>query len=263
MNNKKSYYCAAALALGSYTSTSHALTVTSWTLMDFDSDGLQSEINPTDTESMGTPATGNGVGTFGSANELCGATPCADIAFDAGPIGANLFTTGFNYGGVGDYQPIIFGNIAATIDSAAASLGDGQALQFSALDFGIIYQATQYDMTSQSLFNCTGATPGALNHNCGESMDENPNYSNPLGYNVEISDLGGGDYGVVLRYIGIDYGKPLPYFAYPAAHFRIEGIMHTAVPLPASLWLFGSGMFGLIALNRRRNPHNTAYTAAA
>ena len=249
MNTKKTLAsCAIALVLTGGMTTANALTVTSWTLTDFDGDGLKSDFN------LNTMPPGNSGNTFGAGDELCNGSPCADILFDAGAQGVNTFTTGFNFGGGGDYQPVILsGGISATIDETLAASGDGQALQFSVLDWGGIYQGTAtFSIPPDHLRNCTGEPAGVLSSTCGEtSRDDNPLLNNPQGYNVQITDLNGGDYGIVVTFtstyvgpgiIGVDYNK-----------LRLEGIMHTVVPIPATAWLFTGGLLGLLPMvNARR-----------
>ncbi len=236
--------------LGLGMTTVHAARVSAWTLTDFNADGLKSDFG-----FHTTIPSGNSVNAFGAGNEVCGGAACRDIAFDSGPVGANEFTTGFDFNGIGNvFQPIIISNIAADIDTALAAAGDGQALQFSSLGWGFVQDLTNttYDQTVNVLQNCTGAPDGLLGTSCGsDDLVSDPSLSNPKGYHVEITDLTGGDYGVVVRFKSM----PIPggmTFGGQETHWRLEGVMHTVVPVPAALWLFGSGLLGLVGVLRSR-----------
>ena len=256
--------CAVGTALGVVGSSALAaqLAVQSWTLQDFDGDGLQSDFNFVD------PPTGSSGNIFGTLGETgCGNTSNAD-GTTCDPIGfgsttqqaVDAFTTGFNFGGGGDFQPQILdnytgnptGSMAATIETTDAT---GQALQFSALDFAGLYQGVNtFLLPPDHLANCTGEADGALGGTCGTTgvADTNPQLSNPLGYNVQIDGTVGGalDYGVVVDYAGTIAGSGTT-FDGNEAHWRLEGVM-TVVPVPAAVWLFGSGLLGLVGVARRR-----------
>ena len=131
---------------------------------DFDGDGLQSDFNFVD------PPTGSSGNIFGTLGETgCGNTSNAD-GTTCDPIGfgsttqqaVDAFTTGFNFGGGGDFQPQILdnytgnptGSMAATIETTDAT---GQALQFGALDFAGLYQGVNtFLLPPDHLANCTG-----------------------------------------------------------------------------------------------------------
>lgn len=232
------------LSLGvSMDRVSYADPVASFQLKDFNSDGLMSDFG------FATPPPGNSGNKFGAAGETgclnaVDGNTCDPIDMVAGPRmpvtnnnGIDYyqvleFTTGFNFGGGGDFNPNIAGDINATIDPSLATAGDGQAVQFGALDFGGIYQAAisppgvQFSLGPDHLQNCTGAPPGAAGDVCGSNSatDTNPLLSNPLGYNVEVTNLGSGDYGVVVRYVGTITGTGTA-FDGNQANWRIEGVM--------------------------------------
>lgn len=242
--NKTIISSAIALSLGiSMNTVAYADPVASFELRDFDNDGLKSDFG------FANPPPGNGGNTFGAAGET-GCTNAADfntcdpidmLAGPRTPVANNNgvdfyqvleFTTGFNFGGGGDFNPNIAGDINATIDPALANAGDGQAVQFGALDFGGVYQAaisppgSQFFLDPDHLVNCTGLPAGATGAVCGSNsiIDTNPLLSNPLGYNVEVTNLGGGDYGVVARYVGTISGTGTA-FDGNEANWRIEGVM--------------------------------------
>ncbi len=250
MYQKKLVSCAVGLALGFGVAAANAAAVTSWTLTDFDGDGLKSDFN------FNTLPPGNSGNTFGAGDEMCGGAPCADIAFDAGAIGADVFSTGFNFGGGGDFDVLVTGSMSADIDTVAAAAGDGQALQFSALDWGGIYQGTaNFSLPPDTLANCTDAAPGAFGAVCGDgAAGDNPGLTNPQGYNVVITDLGAGDYGVVVTFTSTIANSGTSYDG-NISKWRLEGVMHTGtapIPVPAAVWLFGSGLLGLVGVARRR-----------
>jgi len=197
------------LVLGAVASSAQAAVVTSWQLGDFNGDGLQSDFD------FNTAPTGNGPNVFGATGELCGAAACQPINFDSGPIGTDVFTTGFNFGS-GRLAPNVTGTMSATINSGV--------LIFSALDFGGVFlsDGTQFDL---SPFSGLGSVT------------------------VEtLTSLGGGNWGVVARWQGF----PVVGVTTDNTFIRLEGIMSTAVPLPATIWLFCSGLAGLIGIARKK-----------
>lgn len=257
---KKLIVCAIGAALGVSANAAQAVNVSSWTLTDFNSDGLQSDFN------FVSAPTGNSANKFGAGGETCGGSvACADVNMvGAANQGVNAFTTGFIFGGTpgNEFQPYVdtdsstpgtsSGSINATIDTVAPLTG--QSLQFTTLDWAGLYQGgAAFLLGPDHLQNCTGEAPGLLGSSCGQagSGDTNPVLGNPLGYNVQITDLTGGDYGVVVDWTGTitEAGG----FFGNESHWRVEGIMHTAaVPIPAAVWLFGSGLLGLVGVARRR-----------
>jgi len=193
-------------------SAASATGVVSWQLEDFNNDGKSSDF------AFYSPPSGS------SANQFAAGTGDGiPIAMNTGEIGQNVFTTGFNFGGTGDFAPFI-GNAGGT-GNIAADISGG-TLTFSALDFAGNFPA-----------------PSGTNF-----------YLPPDGgvYNVEtLTDLGGGDWGVVVRYVSTinDPGGSFDGFQ---ANWRLEGTMSTAVPVPAAVWLFGSGLVGLVGVARRQ-----------
>jgi len=216
MNCKKTLIGAAmTVALGAGTTMANAAAVVSMQLGDYNNDGLQSDFN------FYTPPTGNSTNIFGATGETCGGSPCAPIAFDSGPIGNGVFTTGFNFGGTGVFTPNTFGAMSADIS--------GGVLTATSWDFGGEFGGVQFDL---------------------------PPDAGPGGIVVEdLTSLGGNDYGVVITWVGTVVGGA--FNGYPA-NWRLEGTMTVGgggpdpIPVPAAAWLFGSGLVGLVGVARRR-----------
>jgi len=194
-----------------------ATAVTTWQLEDYDGDNLSSDF------AFYAPPSGVSANKFAT-----GAGDGAPIAMNTGEIASNVFTTGFNFGGTGVFAPFI-GNAGGTGNIAADITGG--ALTFSALDFG-------------GNFPYPGGTNFYL-----------PPDGGPQNATVEdLTDLGGGNWGVVIRYVGT-INDPGGSFHNFAANWRLEGTMSTgasAVPVPAAAWLFGSGLLGLVGVARRQ-----------
>ena len=189
-----------------------ALGVTTWQLEDYNGDGLSSDF------AFYSPPSGNSANQFAA-----GAGDGAPIAMNTGEIGTNVFTTGFNFGGTGVFAPFV-GNATGTGNIAADITGG--TLTFSALDFAGIFGGTNF----------------FLPPNGGVVTVE------------DLTDLGSGDWGVVVRYIST-INDPGGSFHNFQANWRLEGTMSTGasvIPVPAAVWLFGSGLIGLVGVARRQ-----------
>ncbi len=148
-----------------------------------------------------------------------GAGDGAPIAMNTAKFGINVFTTRLQLGGIGVFAPFV-GNAAGT-GNIAADISGG-SLTFSALDFGGLFGGVNFYLPPDG---------GAVT--------------------VEtLTDLGGGDWGVVVRFIGTINEPTSPFNGF-AANWRLEGTM-TVVPVPAAVWLFGSGLLGLVGVARRK-----------
>ena len=216
MNCKKTLIGAAmTVALGAGTTMANAAAVVSMQLGDYNNDGLISDFN------FYTPPDGTGGNTFGATGEQCGGSACAPIAFDAGAIGTDVFTTGFDFGGTGTFAPNVYGNMSADIS--------GGVLTASAWDFGGVFGGVQFNL--------------APDGGAGNLVVE------------DLTSLGGNDYGVVVTWVGTVVGGAFD--GYPA-NWRLEGTMTVGgggpapIPVPAAAWLFGSGLVGLVGVARRR-----------
>lgn len=209
---------AASLVLAAAATGAQAAAVTTWDLIDFDTDGKISDF------AFFAAPTGSSSNKFGRLDTTgggsapnCPAGGCVAIAMNTGAIGSNVFTSGFDFGGTGIFMPNIFGNIAADIT--------GTTLTFSALDFGGLFNGVQFNL---------------------------PPNGGPSNVTVEtLTPLGGGDYGVVVRYVGTVSGGTFNGFQ---ANWRLEGVMSTA-PVPEAstygMMLAGLGLVGF-AVRRRK-----------
>ncbi|MCA1977667.1 MAG: PEP-CTERM sorting domain-containing protein [Thiobacillus sp.] len=214
---------AAGLLFAVTATGAQAASVVSWNLVDFNNDGLMSDF------AFFSAPTGNSSNKFGAAvtSAPTPATgPCADgvcdpIAMNTGEIGTNVFSTGFNFGGTGVFAPKVAnasgtGNIAADIT--------GGTLTFSALDFAGVFGGQNFYLA-----------PDNIN-----------------AVNVEtLTNLGGGNYGVVVRYVGTINNPASPFDNF-AANWRLEGVMAT-VPEASTygMMLAGLGLVGF-AVRRRK-----------
>ncbi len=258
------YAIGAALGVGVTAAKAELLVVTSWTLGSSTVGGGLSDAGFHD------PPIGDNLFDSGSetgcTNADDSAPACDDIQFDTAVAADNDikdFTTGFNFNGAGFFEPRIVGSISATIDTDvfASTVDDGQALQFTALDLGGIFQdVNPFFLDPDHLTNCSGNAPGGGKICGGVSLANATNdflfsfVSDILGYNVEIAPLGGGDYDVSVTYVGTitEAGG----FAGNIIHWKLNGTLHTeavaSVPVPAAAWLFGSGLVGLVGVARRQ-----------
>lgn len=208
---------AASVALTFAATGAQAAAVTSWDLVDFNSDGLISDF-----AFFSAPA-GNSGNKFGRLDTTgaatapnCPASGCVAIAMDTGAIGSNVFTSGFDFGGTGIFMPNIFGNIKADVTAGA--------LTFSALDFGGLFNGVQFNL--------------APNGGTGSVVVES------------LVDLGGGKYGTTIRYISTVQGGSFNGFQ---ANWRLEGVM-TTVPEASTygMMLAGLGLVGGMVARRRK-----------
>ena len=162
------------------------------------------------------PTEGDGVNEFGPTAELCGASACAAIATDGTPQGVNAVTMGFNFGGSGFIKPFTFGT------GVRADITNG-VLTFSSLNMGAQYAGMSLDLFPDS-WSVTS-----------------------------ISDLGGGNYGVV-----VDYRATIENLASSFNGFqtlwRLEGVMAIPTPVPEAetygMLLAGLGLVGFMARRR-------------
>ena len=212
MNLKKS---ALILAMMTASSAASAVNVATWTLMDFDGDGLGNDF------AFYSAPTGDSLNAF--YGDVNGGVVNTGVTMAPGS-----FSTGFDFGGQGQFIPAVYDNGDANVGVVADITGG--VLTFSSLDFGGDFNGTFFELAPDILAPGTG-TFGS-------------------GYSTEVTDLGGGDYGVVVRYVGTITGTGTSFDNFQS-NWRLEGVMST-VPVPAAVWLFGSGLIGLAGIARRR-----------
>lgn len=93
---------------------------------------------------------------------------------------------------------------------------------------------------------CDGSTGSAYDINCHWSGTPNPgSNSSSTVYTLSSSDDN------VDGTLGIPMAPGGPFAAFNA-NFNVKGIELTPVPVPAAVWLFGSGLLGLVGVARRR-----------
>ncbi len=206
---------------GAVSNTAQADAVFSWDLQDYNSDGLKSDfvftaLPPGETVNLTQP-TGSGPNVFGDAGEV-GCTnatlappACDPVFFDAGPQPTLGFTSGFLFAGY-PFTPNVTsddtGNLATGSISAEITIdqvGD-RNLTFSALDFAGVFGSTTFLL------------PPTVD-------DPSTRVADPsLAYIEDLTDLGNGQFGVVVRWFSLTDPNS-PSFASQPANWRVEGQM--------------------------------------
>jgi hypothetical protein len=174
--------------------------IVSWDLGDFDSDGLISDF------AFFSVPPGDGPNKFGPTGETgcINATDgnnCDPIAFGVGPIGTDVFSTGFNFGGTGIFAPNVTGNMEGQIEviDGAGTLG----ISFTALDFGGVFGGVQFFLGPDDI-NAVAVDP-----------------SFPLASN------GDGTVDAVIRWVGTIDDPTSPFDGF-ASNWRLEGTVTVA-----------------------------------
>ena len=270
-----------ATALSLTANSASADAITQMTLEDIDGDTAVSGFRFTTAATPYTPADNsfpNGglvaVGNeqrFGdAATDDCGggAGSCGPLLFNTGEIGTNVFSSGFNFGGGGDFQPVIIGSTfdgtnfvadgsgntggSVTIDEAGTLI-----LDLTALDFGGFYNAPTFFLAPQSRADfktIAGLTPlpgDELLSVLGDPAFTGTSSTDLPYYLDTLVDNGDGTYGFIIRWTAkIKQGSN---FDGNISRWRLEGTFDTnPVPVPAAVWLFGSGLLGLVGVARRK-----------
>ena len=113
----------------------HAVEVFSLKLFDWDNDGLSSDFN-----FFATPS-GNGPNSYAVTAGESGCVNaidrdlCDPVLFNAGPIDVAVFTTGWNFGGTGIFQPNITGNADAIISGPIDGDSTNNTISFLEFDY--------------------------------------------------------------------------------------------------------------------------------
>ena len=252
MTNKFLLRTLMASALGFASTNASAGTISSITLGDIDGDGAVSGFRFTTNFNIsfpsGVPGTFPNDLTFGGAGDDCGAGSCGDLVFGPGSVGADVFTSGFNFGGGGDFSPVINGGgTAGTVDASGLNL--------TALDFGGIYHGTNFFLAPQHLGQVTGnAADDGQPIFAADGAFTGASSNGTAYYEDTFIDNGDGTFGFILRWSSvISQGSS---FDGSIARWRLEGTATMAsapaVPVPAAVWLFGSGLLGLVGVARRK-----------
>ena len=244
--NKSIVAGAITAALGLTATSASAVGIQSLTLEDIDGDGAVSGFRfitfsdisfPT-----GVPGTFPNDLTFGGASDDCGggAGSCVPATFGT-EIGTNVFTSGFNFGGGGDFAPSI-SNSTGTGQLA----GDitGGALDLTGWDFAGVYPSPGGVKFFLDADDLTGTLPDPAYN--GTSSNGAVNY-----YLDSLVDNGDGTFGIIMRFSSLIDQPDAGSFNGQIARWRIEGTLN-AIPVPAAVWLFGSGLLGLVGVARRK-----------
>jgi len=215
---------ASALGLGVSAANAASVAITGMTIEDVGS-------NTSNTAGAYTAVLDGISGAFQFKNNYInvgsynGATPwTGDVGdMNAGANGTGSFSTGFLFSG-SPFVPFTYGSgFQGTVDTTA------NTVNITSLDFG-------------------------GNYNGGADFLLPPDSNFPLEV-LWVNPVGGGDYTVAFRW-GHDITStedPSLGFTAFTAQWVIEGTIHTsAVPVPAAVWLFGSGLLGLVGVARRR-----------
>lgn len=126
----------------------------------------------------------------------------------------NVFTTGFDFGGLGPAGPVL-------TDSPLIADITNDTLTFSLFDFTLFFEGGTENLSPASSIEST-VTP----------LDDNT-------------------FGVIVQAIQ-QVNEPAGSAHGFLVNWRLEGVMTTtAVPLPPTAWLFATGLMGLVEFSRR------------
>lgn len=263
---------ALGVALGLSSVGAQAAAITHLTLGDVDANGsigggffFQPPFGaPANNFPDGVPGTAPNDLTFGPGGghvEDCGGGPgsCSGvITFNAGAEQLpNTFTTGFNFGGGGDFAPSI--QNATSTGNAAGDVDITTGLTFTALDLSGIYNGTTFFLAPETNSGNPWATGDDAYSSCGTAA---------AGAIIcdSLSDNGDGTFNAIFRFSSLilpgDSSPNTTAFDGQLSRWRIEGCLSTTgtaceigadpIPVPAAVWLFGSGLVGLVGVARRK-----------
>jgi hypothetical protein len=136
-------------------------------------------------------------------------------------------------------------DFGAAIDPSATNDLQNSGTWGSGFDITGLQSGLTFDLAIYAMRNAGGCVTDASGSNCGFwTIGGPPTYIMPgvegqdyaLFTDLVPFDLGGGVYGIQLsNFDG-----------------AVTGFQLTQIPLPAALWLFGSGLIGLIGIARRK-----------
>ena len=206
----------AAMGLGA--SAANAVDIGDITFFDIDGDGTAGDF------SFGVPPVIGGANAFNPLDTTNGSL----IPRTADPI-IDEFSTGFQYSFYGEFHPYTFG-AGITGDITGANDGDltGDTINMSTVNWGGAF--------------FPGGNPPAVNFDL-------PPDPGTLAATL-VADNGDGTWDVTLEWNHV-IQDPGGDFHLQDAYWYVETEM-TVVPVPAAVWLFGSGLVGLAGVARRR-----------
>jgi len=267
--------------------TAHAAAITSITLGDVNADGVISGFRFASASNAafpnGVPGVYPGNLTFGPTGELCGGgfgsgtggsgAACSPITAGASvPTPVSSFTTGFNFGGGGYFGPTIANNLTTPVSTGGGVVGDVTAttLSFTDLDFAGQYNGGTFLLAPESRNADASTLPWKFT--VGSTTVTDPAFHNfTAGTNepfqlLSLADNGDGTFDFAINFTSRinstsgDAGSTS--FDGQTARWRLEGCASTTgtacvipsavIPVPAAVWLFGSGLLGLVGVARRK-----------
>ena len=154
---------------------------------------------------------------------------------------------------------IVFSDVSyASLDDSGNPFPPGAAptyLTFTEVAFTGAFDAntnmlTGTGLTSNTAVGCTDIDPGAC-----DSGPVGSSANDFIGFSLVSVSTPGWDVGTELDFsAGVTVSSVIDPSAIGAGLVRLEFTLFeaAAVPVPASVWFFGSGLMGLVAFNRRR-----------
>ena len=203
-------------------------------------------------------------------------TPTTSIIYGPFPTG-NHFTNTLNGNRIGlglNAEPV--GSLTPTEDDSGLSLaqrgfdnqtrvGDFPTMQFALFEFSQPVDVSQVVLgpvsnLSHPIFVAAGASAPDLSTDLISAFSGYSILSNPLNINgtesgnsliYNFSSLNSASFLAIGTPPRSDLGPFLPSIVI-SSQFQINEIGFSAVPTPAAVWLFGSGLLGLIGIARRK-----------
>lgn len=132
--------------------------------------------------------------------------------------------------------------------------GGGQNAQDGFGRFDVVASDGGQNRQDPLVFWITGVTGDSIDSYAlaPSSTSQNPT---DKWFAVHVTDINTGVYGWLDTIQGdpcIQGGADCEYQLLSSAYFTHDGTSPTVVPVPAAVWLFGSGLIGLVAVARRR-----------